>query len=96
MTYEKDWVDKAAWWMMWGGWFIYMLWALAKMFGLINTPVWILAIPYVVGGIAIAGFFVGMGKYLQRFENLEKDVKILKKDVSANKIDIAKIKTVLS
>ena len=56
-----------------------VLWALAKSFGWIETPVWIDMIPVFSGAVVLAGISVGVGKVLQKIERVVIDVESMGK-----------------
>ena len=49
-----------------------LTYGLLKAFGIINTPVWILAIPYIGGGITILTVVYYFGKMNSEFESMNK------------------------
>ncbi len=57
---------------------ILFLWLIAKAVGLIHSPWFIEAIPYVVGFFSLLAIAKEIGKYAQKINTLIEDVKELK------------------
>jgi len=74
MKPKRDWVFIMGQVLIYLAAFILIFWALAKIFGLINTPLWITMMPVLAGGIGLLGFGVNAGKLVQRVERLVHDV----------------------
>jgi len=49
-----------------------LVYGLLKAFGVINTPVWILAIPYIAGGVTVLTVVYYFGKASNRIELMNK------------------------
>ena len=60
---------------------IIVLWAMAKSFGIINSPIWLEMIPVFSGAAALGGFGIAIGKVLNRVDRLVIDVEKLDKKV---------------
>ncbi len=56
---------------------IIVLWALAKSFGIIRSPVWLEMIPVFGGAATLGGVGIAIGKVLNRVDRLVADVERL-------------------
>jgi len=72
---KRDWQEVIAKLLIYIGAFTFLIYGLLKAFGVINTPVWILAIPYVVGGITLLGVVLYFGKLISKIESNGKILK---------------------
>jgi len=79
------------------------LWAVLKAYGIINTPVWQLLLPY-VGGIFAAGVFYQMLHSMKedirgikgKIGHMDRDIGHLRIDVEVLKSDMGTVKNKLS
>jgi len=67
-------LDILMWVLIWIGAMIIIGWYLLKVFGIINTPIWIEALPYFGGGLSIAGGAYQLGRILKGIETTNRKV----------------------
>lgn len=60
--------------LLWGGAIIILVWALLKMFGIIQTPAWVNAIPIAAGALSLFGVAYKVGKIMQEIEHTNNKV----------------------
>ena len=60
---------------------IIVLWAMAKSFGIINSPIWLEMIPVFSGAAALGGVGIAIGKILNKVDRLVFDVEKIDKKV---------------
>ena len=53
---------------------IILLWIIGKLFGLIQSPVWINMIPFIGAAGALCGLGISIGKLLQKIDTIIKDI----------------------
>ena len=68
----RSWLDVFVLVMMYLSGLTLLVWGLLKAFGVINTPVWVLAVPYVAGAIPILGMVYYLGKMANRLEHMDR------------------------
>ncbi|MBT4135321.1 hypothetical protein HOD75_00695 [archaeon] len=61
-------LDIFMWILIYIGAIIIIGWYLLKILGIINTPIWIEALPYFGGGLSIAGGAYQLGRILKGIE----------------------------
>lgn len=66
--------------LMIGGITLIVLWALAKSFGIISSPIWLEMIPVFSGAAALGGVGIAIGKVLNKVDRLVIDVESLNSD----------------
>ena len=64
--------------ILWLSVILFLGWAFLKSIGIINTPNWVLMIPYFAAGLALLGFVFKAGKISQSIETMGEDIKDLK------------------
>ena len=72
---KRDWLDVLMMVLMFISGFTILVYGLLKAFGVINTPVWILGVPYVAGGITILSIVYYFGKLANKIEHIGKGIK---------------------
>jgi len=60
--------------LLWGGGFIILIWALLKIFKIISSPIWVDMVPVVAGGLSLLGGAYKLGKIMNGVEDTGKKV----------------------
>jgi len=78
--------------LLWGGGILILVWALLKIFGVINSPIWIEMLPFLGGGGAIVGGAYKLGKIMRGIELTNRKVDNISNDFSGLKENFNKVK----
>lgn len=74
--------------IIWGGVIYITIWLILKMAGVIQTPLWIEYSPALIGIVSFGGLLVKLGiyfgKFLERMDRFDQDLKDLKKAEQMN------------
>ncbi len=68
--------------ILWISGLLILGWAFLKALGVINTPEWVLMIPYFAAGLALLSCVFKAGQISNSIENIDCDVKDLKKQTT--------------
>lgn len=68
--------------VFWLGILIIILWIIAKLFRIVESPVWFEMVPYIGGAATLVGGGIKTGRALQKLDGVVGDVKDIKNELA--------------